>query len=386
MLLKDILNICELESLIEDGYITYRRHEDDEELMILNYSAKTQFDGKWNRITKMARGLIIKGDSFETAIVIARPWGKFFSLAQTESGWAVNDEEEGGVFAEKVDIDYSSPVEVTDKIDGSMLVLYKDPGGLAALATRGSFSSDQAVIYTRILREKSPGAIAGIDMESTTFIFEGIGPSNRIVVKYDTDEIVFLGAVDKSTGKYISPARYREHFRKHGIRSVRVFPANTLAEALEIPPRENAEGLVVRYLDNELQLKVKQEDYLELHRSIFNSDNIRIWEEAAFADCKPVDFSYLPEDLQEKAYSEYSRVCEDFRKAETECIKVFNEIKKAIFEQGEDFESRKDFAAHATKSVYSYMLFALYDANDAAFKKGVFKAIKPRERIPLFFL
>ena len=380
------MNVSELESLIEQGYIICQHHPDDEELMILNYTRKTQYDGKWNRVTKMARGLIVKGAGLEAAVVVARPWGKFFSLEQTESGWAAGDEEEGGGPAEPIEIDYSSPAEVTDKMDGSMLILYKDPGGLAALATRGSFSSGQARFYTRLLRSGSPGVLDGIDIENTTFIFEGIGPSNRIILRYDRDEIIFLGAVDKSTGKYISPTIYRDYFSSCGIKSVEVFPAKTLAEALALPPRENAEGIVVRYLESELQFKVKQEDYLELHRTVFNSDNIMIWEKAVEADCKLVDFSFLPEDLQGKAYSEYERVCGDYRRVETECLQGFEEIKNAMAARGEDFESRKHFAAYATKSAHSYMLFALYDGNGANFKKGVFRAIKPQERIPLFYV
>jgi RNA ligase len=354
--------------------------------MVLNYTRKTLFEGKWNSITKMTRGLIVKGGSFQEALVIARPWGKFFSLEQTESGWATSDEEEGSGYTEQIDIDYNSPVEVTDKIDGSMLVLYKSPAGLPALATRGSFSSKQALVYTNTIRMKCRSILEGLDIENTTFIFEGIGPSNRIVLKYSVDEIIFLGATDIKSGEYLSPTKYSEYFRSHGIKTTDVFPASTLSEAIRMPPRQNAEGVVVRYIEKRLQFKIKQEDYLELHRSIFHIDNIRIWEMAGESDCEPIDFSYLSKDFQEKANAEYDKICKQYRLVESEYIQAFEDIKKEMTKNGENFGARKDFALRATKNTFSYILFALYDGKKEALQKGVFKAIKPKERIALFWV
>ena len=50
-------------------------------------------------------------------------------------------------------IESDAPVEVTDKMDGSLGILYRRPDGVCAIATRGSFASDQALEANKIWSE-----------------------------------------------------------------------------------------------------------------------------------------------------------------------------------------------------------------------------------------
>src|SRR5690606_23624256 len=91
-----------------------------------------------------------------------------------------------------------------DKIDGSLGIQYRLPDGRQAIATRGSFTSDQALHATKRLRE------AGWDIMphdfAFTWLWEIVYPGNRVVVDYgDRDELVYLGAVGIEHGEFLPP-------------------------------------------------------------------------------------------------------------------------------------------------------------------------------------
>ncbi len=51
-----------------------------------------------------------------------------------------------------------------------------------------------------------------------------------------------------------------------------------MASALRLPPRPNAEGVVVHLVDSGVQVKIKQDDYLRLHRIAFSLSPKGVWE------------------------------------------------------------------------------------------------------------
>lgn len=59
----------------------------------------------------------------------------------------------------------------------------------------------------------------------------------------------------------------------------------SLAEALEAEPRPNAEGLVVFFPDRNERVKVKQDDYVALHRILTGTNARHVWEYAAVTAC-----------------------------------------------------------------------------------------------------
>ena len=74
-------------------------------------------------MTLACRGLIV--DERDGGVV-ARPYRKFFNHDQPDAP----------------PLDVTAPVTVTDKLDGSLGILYREPSGAVAVATRGSFASD----------------------------------------------------------------------------------------------------------------------------------------------------------------------------------------------------------------------------------------------------
>ena len=163
-------------------------------------------------------------------------------------------------------------VHVADKMDGSLGIIYPTPLGEWAVATRGSFTSDQAIHATTLLNS---GIDPILDYLRTTYrigfvpVVEIIYPENRIVLNYgNLDSLPLLGFVDLSTGVF-DPAidgKDRDGEWPWGVAESK--GEMTYAEALALPPRENAEGLVLYRSWDGAMVKVKQEDYVITSYSI----------------------------------------------------------------------------------------------------------------------
>lgn len=218
---------------------------------ILNYTEKAQYDKVWNAVTLQCRGLIID-DKWD---VIARPFDKFFNYGEFDM--------------DKYLMDYR--VEVTDKMDGSLGILF-GKGLYWNVSTKGSMVSDQALMMQDILNEKY--GYTPFD-EEWTYMFEIIYPDNRIVLDYgDTADLFLLGARHNETGLVRSAEAVTEWT---GPRT-QTFSYKTLREALEAAPRPNAEGFVIYFPDLDYRIKLKQADYVALHKLVTGWTERRIWE------------------------------------------------------------------------------------------------------------
>jgi len=323
--LSNSLDLDLLNRMISDRYILRSLHSDDDTLQILCYGRTTQYEAKWNDATKLARGLIVRTsrEDFGDAVIVQRPWKKFYTLSQVESGWALGDEEEGASSAASNELDlldFSAPAEVTDKVDGSMGVLYVAPDGKPALSTKGSFHSEQAEYYTNLLRRNDDFSEASAKLlnthPDTTFTFELIsGGEYQIVLNYEKDDISMIGAIKKSNGLYYSVSDYSDIWSKDkGLTSAESMPAKNLEEAFALPDRENREGVVVRLINDDpekqMQIKIKQEDYLKLHktRTAFSKKDMRALmreTKATYGDLLKIsetkDISIIPEIADEIA-------------------------------------------------------------------------------------
>lgn len=276
-MLSSLFPIEDLQRNIDLGFVSVRSHESDPRLVILSYTRMAHIKGVWNRVTKATRGLVVyKGDNgLEDATIVARPWEKFYTLQQMDQGWHLGDEDaEDGAADDLMGLlDFDAPAEVTDKMDGSMGVLYRAPDGRLAFATKGSFHSEQAEFYTSMLRNnpslESALENAQAEHPSKTLIFEMIGPSNPIVLEYDRDQVSMLGMVDNHSGLYHSAGEARSWIESGG-EVTETMKATTLTEALKLSPRKGREGVVVRIkadtADRQMMVKIKQEDYLTIHR------------------------------------------------------------------------------------------------------------------------
>jgi RNA ligase len=355
-MLSDIFPIADLESEIAEGYVRIQYHPTDT-LAILNYTEKAVYSKHWNNVTSNCRGLIFDKVSF---VVEARPFSKFFNYGELPPG----------------SIDLNAHVEVTDKMDGSLGILYVEntpEGTELAIATRGSFASDQAIHATRLLRKKYPDFEP---IEDFTYLFEIIYRSNRIVLDYgDQDDLVLIGAVNIRTGKAVGPYGWTLGW---GGPVTQVLGEMTFAQALAIPPRQNAEGIVIHVFETDQKVKIKQDDYVALHRIVTGMNERAVWQRMIDGDNLDQIKTGLPEEFWSWVDTTYNKILDGVIHVIHVICDVYDSCWAALgFLDGVNVgrPDRKEFALKVKDSPLKGYLFMLLDGKDIY--PAVLRAAKP---------
>lgn len=245
--MNEITSLADLQFLVRTGETKWGQYGEVnatycDGMMLFNYSAVAQFANRWNFFERISRGLILDAFSGE---VIARPFDKFHN-------WDVNHTN-------------STPiVDITEKLDGSLGILYRYKGEYR-IATRGSFTSEQALWATRFLNHNYD--LTGLD-DDLTLLFEIIYPENRVVVDYDGwKALVLIAARSRSAGYEVT---YNElgalavRFGFDLVRRYQFFSVQDIIDACHALSANN-EGWVVRFADGE-RLKFKGDAYRLAHR------------------------------------------------------------------------------------------------------------------------
>ncbi len=249
-MITEIQTISDICTLAKAGFSDWKHYGDvatdeDGSLVIFSYNRECQFARRWNFFERVSRGLIVDRATGE---VVARPFDKFFNWCEVDPKppW--------------------QPKHITEKVDGSLGILYRQAGQYL-FATRGSFHSDQAVWATRWLQENKPTFRVSPDV---TLLFEIVYPENRVVVDYHGwSGLVLLAARDRFTGEYWSLDDVQGIAAFYNLPMPEVYECDSL-EALtarcESLPGD-AEGFVVEF-ENGDRYKFKGAEYLRLHRLI----------------------------------------------------------------------------------------------------------------------
>jgi putative RNA ligase len=360
--LYDLVDRDQLSASIEAKHVRQQVHP-SEPLAILNYTEACVYENGWNDTTLLCRGLIYNTDTNE---VVARPFAKFFNYGQP--GAAV--------------IELDEVVCVMDKIDGSLGILYTEPStGQPAIATRGSFTSDQAVHATSVLRERYLDWFRQAPGQDTTALFEIVYPENRIVLDYgDQDDLVLLGGVDVESGWPIAPRPIRDATDWPGPLA-ETFNFENFAAALAAPPRPNAEGFVVRHVHSGRTVKLKQEDYIALHKIVTGLSQRTVWQH--LVDGLPLEDLIKP--LPDEFHTWVLEVAHELNRAvdarHFEIKLAYHDLIAADptgFTVGatDDLrEIKKRFALQAKSHPDAWALFALYDGKDI--RPKLWEAAKP---------
>jgi RNA ligase len=342
--LDDVLDPSELALMLDEGYIQVRHHP-DYPFVIYCYTKKAMFDRVWNNTTMTCRGLIVNE---ETGEVLARPFRKFFNYGEPSCP----------------ELNPNDFVQVYDKVDGSLGIVYNTPNG-PQIASKGSFTSDQALHATNLLQTLYVDYRA---IEGITDLFEIVYPDNRIVLDYgERDELVYLGSVGIGSGD----SYYRDMLHMpHAERGSMGLLKDVLPIYLDMK-RPNAEGVVIHAEEKDIRVKVKQQDYIELHRVMTGLNERQLWE--WLSEGKEVDeiLIDLPEEIHgwaepilESMHNNYLELIEDIY---TEYVKVWK------------ITDRKEFAL-SVKHLNPWMhaaMFMMKDQNDDKLVPHIWKAVRP---------
>lgn len=363
MKLHDLVPADEMATALADGLIRMTDHP-SLPLTIANYTEKAQFSRSWGLATETCRGLIFNR---ETLDIVARPFPKFFNFGESA----------GGTFSSE---DMRDLVQVTDKLDGSLGILYETPGDnpVYMIATRGSFTSDQAKHATDILHSRYPDFVPP---EGWTLLFEIIYPENRIVVDYGgMDDLVLLGSVHNDSGVVLGP---QWPVAWPGPRA-EVLTPTTLQEALSVSPRPGKEGMVVTFVWSDRMVKIKQADYIELHRIVTGLNERTVWErvqklptlELGRIDSSDKLVEGVPDELHDWVKSVASSLAKEFYRAAWMVEEAWEEVSGVHRMDPADLD-RKEFALRV-QMFHPWVrtcLFLKVDSKD--YRPFLWKRLKP---------
>ncbi|NMO51998.1 2'-5' RNA ligase [Actinoplanes sp. TBRC 11911] len=347
--LYDVLDMADLTNAILNRLVRAQDHPDDPGLRILNYTELCAVTpGAWNRTTLACRGLIYRPGTLE---VVARGFDKFFNYGQAGAPL----------------IEPSASVVVSDKLDGSLGIIYPAPDGGWAVATRGSFASEQALHATQLLRTRYPDYRPQPDI---TTLVEIIYPGNRIVVDYaGMDDLVLIGG-QPAYGRPIPPAAMAMISGWPGL-VAHTMNAFTFGEALALPPRPNAEGIVVHDTVSGAMVKIKQDDYVALHKIITGLTARTVWEHMLTG--RPIEefLAKLPDEFHDWVLGTASAIDGRVFAEQGRLLSAFYEIVGRLpesfwdkIQDGITREDRKAFAAVVGDRLDKWAMFALLDGRD----------------------
>ena len=176
------------------------------------------------------------------------------------------------------------------------------------VCTRGSFESDQAKLAEALLKRNNPNFVMDLinnripHETRDTFLFELIGPDNRIVVQYAENKLISLGIIALNNPNHMGYYEYSYNWLKdnfcacYNFEIVKSFDGITdFKSCRELMARDNAEGFVVKF-DNGLRVKLKYQDYCRLHKILTGISTKTIWEMLMHKD----DFSIVLEKVPDE--------------------------------------------------------------------------------------
>ena len=333
------------EILIEKPYCINIKEKDDYALFKYN-----QIDSDMSLpIVRECRGVIINLNDMR---VVCRRFDKFFNASEPNAA------------------ELSGLIRAEEKIDGSIIGVWRDRMGAWRVSTNGMIDASDADLtlpidnvrtyrdlFDEAWRNQVGNSFSILDLyKGYTMIFELVSPSNRIVVPYKETALYFLGIRNNNTGEEISPIDERVADLKRYFPTPRIFDIHTIEDAKEVTKTLGAdqEGFVL--VDEHFnRVKVKGAEYLAMHLIRNNDLSLKSFLATVLNDTQDDLLAYFPE---------YTKYIDDVRnRLDNYIAEVEADIATAPFEL-----DRKEFALAVKDKPNSAILFKLYGNKDYDWK------------------
>ena len=348
MKIFDLFTEAEFNQQRADKMVKVQGHP-SEPLSIANYTQFAQFNPeKWNHVTDMCRGLIYNHDTLD---LVARPFVKF---------WNYSDQRHPETLPENQP--FGKPL-ITRKMDGSLGIGYKDGLVRWAVASRGSFVSDQAEWATGWLPNDF------VFPYGYTPLFEIIYPENRIVVNYKGwSGLVLLAGVRINTGEELTYPELKEWASINRLSVVTMF--DKPLDACVSEDDEEEEGYVAAWHrpgTSPLRVKIKFATYCQLHKVLTTTSAIGIWELLRDGKSTADGFAHTPEEFQQWVLKTAEGLQNEFHRIENAVQDLYRVCPEVA--------SRKEFAEYAKSTPHPHLLFAKADGKDL--DSMIWKMLRP---------
>jgi len=299
--------------------------------------------------------------------IVVQPFKKFFNYEELVGK---------GVIPEKGDYVY-----VQEKMDGSLGILFNYDDEWI-MATRGSFTSEQAVMGLEIVKEKY---FLDSWMQEYAYLLEIIY-ENRIVVNYGVEKVTFLSAVLNGTYKWNSTDDTELHwstslmiFKSNGIQESDVVKteqhfnfSDKLYKSLKEKNETNKEGFVLRFQPGNFRMKIKFEEYVRLHKIMTNLSTTAVWEVLSNGGNMDELLKDVPDEFYGKIKEYEDELKFMFNSLSNDYGIHFRDIQNMMDKVGGD---RKNFANVAKQYKHPSLLFGMLDGKDVS--PIIWKIVKP---------
>lgn len=348
--------IDELNKLKDLGYLKSVRHKDFP-ITIYSYTRTVQYENLFGDypLLRKCKGLVVEDDGN----IVARGYEKFFRykdhhLSELPLG--------------------AKNFVVEKKLDGSLFIVFRY-NNQVIYSTKGHFYSDTSKIGEKLFKDMySEDWIE----DGYTYLFELIGPSNRIVNLYEKEDLILHGVLNNADGL--------DYYTDKPFKKVETYEINNelfgepLYQQLYNLNINNEEGFVikVKYENSPTWMcKIKFDNYCQKHAFITETTNIHIWECLAngidiekMLDSVPDEFDNFVRKTKESLEYEFDII-------ESNAFAVFDLVKK--------IPTRKEQALFLSKNHPKEMHIVFLMLNNEDYNETIWKMVKPKKLIRPFW-
>lgn len=195
----------------------------------------------------------------KTGRILARPYHKFHNL-----------NERAGYRTEEVDLSRSNYF-LLDKLDGSMVHTCQSTLGIYLMTRMGLTEvAEQADKFLVANQVRYGALLSTLGCEDYTWIFEYVGPNNRIVINYPEENLILTGIRHNINGTYVLYDEMETLCNAFKVPLVKSryggkkWPVDELEK--RVKSDTEMEGVVIRF-DTGAMVKMKADIYVRKHRT-----------------------------------------------------------------------------------------------------------------------
>ena len=157
-------------------------------------------------------------------------------------------------------------INVSDKLDGSMITFIELPDGNIVPKTKNSFDGEQVLLMRGLVDDTISEFIREQFSKGHTVFFEYTSPLNRIVLKYPVSSLSLIKIRDNNTGEYLFDENVPEGLKTAKNETPEFTSLPDLMEKYETMKDKEGSVIVFRTPDGrQLFVKVKTADYFAKH-------------------------------------------------------------------------------------------------------------------------
>jgi RNA ligase len=217
-----------------------------------------------------------------------------------------------------------------------------------------------------------------------TYLFEIIFKENRIVVRYDYEDLILLGMIHTETGYEVdlygegNDVRLKNLITNLGFTVVKKYDGINDYSILKGMIKDDEEGFVVRFSNGD-RMKIKGEEYMKLHKLITSVSTTAIWEMLS----EGRDVLELLKEIPDEFYNKIKMYVRDLKytyfSLSEYAGKTHDGFRYGKFGDKDPEPTKKEFAEFLSINNYNPVIkalcFAMWDKKD--YDKIIWKHIKP---------